>query len=62
MNKYYVLSTNSDLIEIEADDYLWGDESGCVGFYKRGMHGNEIVGMFQLSNIVGVYNITEENK
>lgn len=60
MNKYYVLSTNSDLIEIEADSYVWFAEKGFVEFYKD--NGDKVVGMFQLSNIVGVYDITEENK
>jgi len=59
MNKYYVYGTNSDLIEIEADNFTWSYADGYVLFSKEG----KAVGIFQLSNIVGVYEIEEgDNK
>lgn len=58
MNKYYVLGTNSDLIEIEAEGFNWNFANGFVSFNKEG----RCVGVFQLSNIVGVYEIEEGDK
>lgn len=62
MNKYYVLSTDSYLIKIEADDYEWDYECGVVAFNNYVGSSKKVVGMFQIPNIVGVYDITEENR
>lgn len=58
MNKYYVYGTNSDLIEIEADNFTFAYADGFVCFFK----GNNPVGIFNLNNIVGVYEIEEGDK
>lgn len=62
MNKYYVYGTNSDLIEIEAeieaDNFTFAYVDGFVCFFK----GNNPVAIFNLNNIVGVYEIEEGDK